>query len=39
MEQVLKTDPKIRSLLEQLVKNRLARMLRKLAAKKNGVDM
>ena len=35
MEQVLKTDPKMRSLLEQLVKARLERVLRKLADKKN----
>jgi hypothetical protein len=33
MEQMLKTDPKIRSLLEQLVKKRLARVLRKLTDK------
>ena len=35
MEQVLKTDPKMRALLEQLVKARLERVLRKLADKKN----
>ncbi len=39
MEQVLKTDPKLRSLLEQLVKARLERVLRKLADKKNDDDM
>jgi hypothetical protein len=33
MEQMLKTDPKIRSLLEQLVKKRLERVLRKLTDK------
>ena len=35
MEQVLKTDPKMRALLEQLVKARLERVLRKLADKKH----
>jgi hypothetical protein len=30
MEQVLKTDPKIRSLVEQLVRERLERALRRL---------
>ncbi|MEP7153313.1 MAG: hypothetical protein ABI856_16545 [Nitrospira sp.] len=39
VEQVLKADPKIRSLLEQLVKTRLESVLRKLADKKNGDDM
>jgi len=33
MEQVLKTDPKIRSLVEKLVKARLEQALRKLADK------
>lgn len=33
MENVLKTDPKIRSLVEKLVKARLERALRKLADK------
>ncbi len=39
MEQVLKTNPEIRSLLEQLVKTRLDRVLRKLAVKKNDDSM
>ncbi len=34
MEHVLKTDPKIRSLMEQLVKERLERVLLKLGKKK-----
>ena len=34
MEQVLKTDPEIRSLVEQLVKQRLERALRGLGDKK-----
>ena len=38
MEHVLKTDPKIRALLEQVVRNRLERVLRKLAGKKNDDD-
>ena len=38
MEHVLKTDPKIRALLEQVVKSRLERMLRKLADRKNDDD-
>jgi hypothetical protein len=33
MEQVLKTDPKIRSLVERLVKERLGRTLRRLGDK------
>lgn len=35
MEHVLKTDPKIKSLVEQLVKKRLERVLRKLVEKRN----
>lgn len=35
MEQVLKTNPKIRSLLEELVRKRLERVLKKLAGKRN----
>ena len=35
MEQVLKTDPAVMALLEQVVKSRLERVLRKLADKKN----
>lgn len=35
MEHVLKTDPEIRSLLEQLVKKRLERVLRKLGDQRN----
>ena len=38
MEHVLKTDPKIRALLEQVVRNRLERVLRKLADRKNDDD-
>ena len=38
MEHVLKTDPKIRALLEQVVKSRLERVLRKLADRKNDDD-
>ena len=34
MEQVLKTDPKIRSLVEQLVSERLERALRRLGKEK-----
>ena len=36
MEQVLKTDPKIRSLLEQLVRKRLHRVLEKLVEKNSN---
>ena len=39
MEQALKTDPKMRALLEQLVKARLERVLRKLADKKNDDEV
>jgi hypothetical protein len=39
MEQVLKTDPKMRLLLEHLVKARLERVLRKLADKKDEDEM
>jgi|KBSMisStandDraft_5_1062788.scaffolds.fasta_scaffold58728_3 hypothetical protein len=35
MEHVLKTDPKIKLLLERLVKQRLERVLEKLADNKN----
>ena len=38
IEHVLKTDPKIRALLEQVVRNRLERVLRKLAGRKNDDD-
>jgi hypothetical protein len=35
MEQVLKTDPKMKSLLEQIVTRRLERVLRKLGGHAN----
>lgn len=35
MEHVLKTDPEVKSLVEALVKQRLKRVLQKLARKRN----
>lgn len=37
MEHVLKTNPKIRSLMEQLVKARLERALRRLGVKDDNI--